>query len=291
MRVLNFGSLNIDNVFSVQEFVRPGETLAAKSFSRGAGGKGLNQSIALARAGVSVSHAGKIGPDGMFLKETLSSDGVDVSLVEVAQNEFTGSAMIQVSSSGENCIILYGGANQNISRSQIERAFETFSSEDILLIQNEINSLDLIMHKAAQKGMRIFFNPAPMTDRVFELPLDFVDTFIVNEIEGAMLARCENDVLPSLRQKYQAANILLTLGSRGAFYLAKGESNPIFSPACNVEKVVDTTAAGDTFTGYFISGIIRGLIPADALSLAAQAAALCISSLGASSSIPRFFSR
>ena len=291
MRVLNFGSLNIDNVFSVQEFVRPGETLAAKSFSRGAGGKGLNQSIALARAGVSVVHAGKIGPDGIFLKETLSSDGVDVSFVDVSPNEFTGSAMIQVSSSGENCIILYGGANQNISREQINRAFESFSSEDILLIQNEISSLDVIMQKAAQKGMRIFFNPAPMADNVFELPLDLVDTFIVNEIEGAMLARCENDVLPSLRQKYQAANILLTLGSRGAFYLAKGEVEPIFSPACNVEKVVDTTAAGDTFTGYFISGIIRGLIPADALLLASQAAALCISSPGASSSIPRFFSR
>lgn len=291
MRVLNFGSLNIDNVFSVPEFVRPGETLAAKSFSRGAGGKGLNQSIALARAGVSVVHAGKIGPDGIFLKETLASDGVDVSFVDVSPNEFTGSAMIQVSSSGENCIILYGGANQNISREQINRAFESFSSDDILLIQNEISSLDGIMQKAAQKGMRIFFNPAPMADNVFDLPLDLVDTFIVNEIEGAMLARCENDVLPSLRQKYQAANILLTLGSRGAFYLAKGEVEPIFSPACNVEKVVDTTAAGDTFTGYFISGIIRGLIPADALLLASQAAALCISSPGASSSIPRFFSR
>ena len=291
MRVLNFGSLNIDNVFAVQEFVRPGETLAAKSFSRGAGGKGLNQSIALARAGVSVSHAGKIGPDGIFLKETLSADGVDVSFVDVSPNEFTGSAMIQVSSSGENCIILYGGANQNISRSQIERAFETFSSEDILLIQNEINSLDLIMHKAAEKGMRIFFNPAPMTDNVFELPLDLVDTFIVNEIEGAMLARSEDDVLQVLRQKYSNSNILLTLGSRGAFYLAKGEVEPVFSPACKVEKVVDTTAAGDTFTGYFISGIIRGLSPGDALLLASQAAALCISAPGASSSIPRFFSK
>ena len=290
MRVLNFGSLNIDNVFSVQEFVRPGETLAAKSFSRGAGGKGLNQSIALARAGVSVFHAGKIGPDGIFLKETLSSDGVDVSFVDVADDEFTGSAMIQVSSSGENCIVLYGGANQNISREQIDRVFEGFSSEDILLIQNEINSLDLIMNKASEKGMRIFFNPAPMAGNVFDLPLNSVDTFIVNEIEGAMLARSEDDVLDILHQKYPDSHILLTLGSRGAFYLAKGECSPIFSPACHVEKVIDTTAAGDTFTGYFISGIIRGLSPSDALSLAAQAAALCISSPGASSSIPAFFS-
>ena len=147
------------------------------------------------------------------------------------------------------------------------------------------------MHKAAEKGMRIFFNPAPMTDNVFELPLDLVDTFIVNEIEGAMLARSEDDVLQVLRQKYSNSNILLTLGSRGAFYLAKGEVEPVFSPACKVEKVVDTTAAGDTFTGYFISGIIRGLSPGDALLLASQAAALCISAPGASSSIPRFFSK
>ena len=290
MRVLNFGSLNIDNVFSIREFVRPGETLAAKSFSRGSGGKGLNQSIALARAGVPVSHAGKIGPDGVFLKEALAADGVDVSLVDVADDEFTGSAMIQVSASGENCIILYGGANQNISPEQIERAFESFSSEDILLIQNEINSLDLIMRKATEKSMRIFFNPAPMADNVFELPLQFVDTFIVNEIEGTMLARSENDVLLSIRRMYPHANILLTLGSRGALYLANGEAEPIFSPACNVEKVVDTTAAGDTFSGYFIAGIIRGMSPADALLLASQAAALCISSPGTSSSIPAFFS-
>ena len=286
MNVLNFGSLNIDNVFNVKDFVRPGETLSARSFFRGAGGKGLNQSIALARAGVSVFHAGKIGPDGIFLREKLQDNGVDVSLVLTAPEEFTGSAMIQVSASGENSIILFGGANQNISAAQIQSAFEGFSCEDVLLIQNEINSLDLIMEKAAQKGMKIFFNPAPMDEKVFSLPLELVDTFIVNEIEAAMLAGCEENASQALRAKYPASNILMTLGAQGAVYLAKESRDELFVPAEKVENVVDTTSAGDTFTGYFISGILAGSSPEEAMKLAARASAFCVSRPGAADSIP-----
>ena len=291
MKVLNFGSLNIDNVCRVENFVRPGETLSALDFTRNAGGKGLNQSIALARAGVEIFHAGRIGGDGEFLRELLERAGVDCSCLVTAQDELTGCAMIQVSAAGENCIVLFGGANMNITCAQIKSTLDRFSPGDILLLQNEISRTAEIMTAAAAKGMRIFINPAPMNSNVRKLPLDKVDTFIVNELEAAGLAGMDGNadsdaVIASLQERFPATNILMTLGSRGAVYAGKGGKELIKVPACKVEKVVDTTAAGDTFTGFFISGIIAGKTVADALDLASRASAYCIARAGAAVSIP-----
>ena len=291
MKILNFGSLNIDNVCQVPHFVRPGETLAANSFERFAGGKGLNQSLALARSGVTVCHAGRIGGDGIFLKEILEASGVDCRFLRVVPDELSGCAMIQVSDDGENCIVLYGGANQNISPEDIEEAFAAFDAGDILLIQNEINHLELIIAAAVKRQMRIFFNPAPMRENVLKLDLSAADTFIVNEIEGADLAgvAVESDdrtVIAALQKKYPQTNILMTLGAQGAVYAGAGEKETIYSPACEVEKVVDTTAAGDTFIGYFLSGIVNGQTIAEALKTASKASAHCISIKGAANSIP-----
>lgn len=291
MKILNFGSLNIDNVCQVPHFVRPGETLAANSFERFAGGKGLNQSLALARSGVTVCHAGRIGGDGIFLKEILEASGVDCRFLRVVPDELSGCAMIQVSDDGENCIVLYGGANQNISPEDIEEAFAAFDAGDILLIQNEINHLELIIAAAVKRQMRLFFNPAPMRENVLKLDLSAADTFIVNEIEGADLAgvAVESDyrtVIAALQKKYPQTNILMTLGAQGAVYAGAGEKETIYSPACEVEKVVDTTAAGDTFIGYFLSGIVNGQTIAEALKTASKASAHCISIKGAANSIP-----
>ena len=291
MKILNFGSLNIDNVCQVPHFVRPGDTLAANSFERFAGGKGLNQSLALARSGVTVCHAGRIGGDGIFLKEILEASGVDCRFLRVVPDELSGCAMIQVSDDGENCIVLYGGANQNISPEDIEEAFAAFDAGDILLIQNEINHLELIIAAAVKRQMRIFFNPAPMRENVLKLDLSAADTFIVNEIEGADLAgvAVESDyrtVIAALQKKYPQTNILMTLGAQGAVYAGAGEKETIYSPACEVEKVVDTTAAGDTFIGYFLSGIVNGQTIAEALKTASKASAHCISIKGAANSIP-----
>ena len=291
MKILNFGSLNIDNVCQVPHFVRPGETLAANSFERFAGGKGLNQSLALARSGVTVCHAGRIGGDGIFLKEILEASGVDCRFLRVVPDELSGCAMIQVSDDGENCIVLYGGANQNISPEDIEEAFAAFDAGDILLIQNEINHLELIIAAAVKRQMRIFFNPAPMRENVLKLDLSAADTFIVNEIEGADLAGVAvvsdyRTVIAALQKKYPQTNILMTLGAQGAVYAGAGEAETVYSPACEVEKVVDTTAAGDTFIGYFLSGIVNGQTVAEALKTASKASAHCISIKGVANSIP-----
>ena len=291
MKILNFGSLNIDNVCQVSHFVRPGETLSANSFERFAGGKGLNQSLALARSGVAVYHAGRIGNDGVFLKEILEESGVDCRYLSIAPQELTGCAMIQVSDAGENCIVLYGGANKNISRGDIDAVLSGFETGDILLLQNEINDLDYIITGAVKRQMRIFFNPAPMGENVLKLNLGQVDTFIVNEVEGADLAGVPAEteyqaVIAALQQKYPTTNILMTLGARGAVYAGAGENEVIYSPACKVEKVVDTTAAGDTFIGYFLAGINENMSVHDSAVLASKASAICCSRPGAGTAIP-----
>lgn len=191
MRVLSFGSLNIDYVYKVDHFVNKGETLASKSLQVFTGGKGLNQSIALAKAGVEVYHAGMIGEDGKMLLEALDEAGVHTEYVKVQSRVRTGNAIIQNDLQGDNCILLYGGANQQIDEKYIDEVLEQFGSEDWLLIQNEINNLPYLVSQAKRKGMRIILNPSPMNEKIAELPLDKIDYFILNEVEAQQLLEKE----------------------------------------------------------------------------------------------------
>ena len=272
MKVINFGSLNIDLVYRVHEFVRPGETISASSFARFPGGKGLNQSIALARAGAPTLHAGAVGKDGDFLLDVLRESHVDCSAVALAPDFPSGHAVIQVADSGENSIVLYPGTNHRITCEIIDRALSRADAGDVLLLQNEISAIPEIMRKAAERRMRIFFNPAPMTEAVAAYPLELADTIIVNETEWEALK-----IHPLPRK----VNILKTLGARGALY-----NDSIRVPARQVEKVVDTTAAGDTFIGYFIAELIRGGDIETAMEIASAASAWCIQRPGAAPSIP-----
>ena len=273
MTVINFGSLNIDLVYHVREFARPGETISATGFARFAGGKGLNQSVALARAGARVLHAGMVGADGGFLLDVLRESGADCSGVGVDPEVPTGHAVIQVADSGENLIVLYPGANHRITPELAERVLTTAEAGDILLLQNEISAIPEIMRSASKRAMRIFFNPAPMTAAVAEYPLELVDTLIVNETEWEALS----GMFPPFK-----VNVLQTLGARGAVY-----NDSIRVPAHRVDRVVDTTAAGDTFIGYFIAGLLAGKDVESAMKTATCASAWCIQRPGAAPSIPQ----
>lgn len=288
MKILNFGSLNIDNVYQVDHFVRKGETISSKSLTLFSGGKGLNQSVALGRAGAKVWHAGSIGEDGLFLLETLQAAGVNVSCVRVLEEGKTGNAIIQNDAEGDNCILLYGGANQGITREQIDETLSHFSAEDFLVLQNEVNELPYLVQKAHEKGMRIVLNPSPMDEKVFEINLSFVDLFLLNELEAAELTRGTGTepakMLARLQRKFPSACFVLTLGPQGAYYAdAKQTIWQEIYPA----KVVDTTAAGDTFTGYFLAAILEGKSVKASLDLAAKAAAIAVSRPGAAPSIPK----
>lgn len=284
MKILNFGSLNLDLVYQLPHFVRAGETLSATGFSRNVGGKGLNQSVALAKAGAEVYHAGLIGADGDMLRDFLAQNGVDTRFVRTVEQP-SGHAVIQVIPEGNNCIFLFGGANQCVTEAFISDVLSTFDAGDYLVLQNEINGLDKIICAAYEKGMQIVLNPSPIDERLTRLPLEKVSWFILNEIEGAELSG-EQDaekMLDKLALLYPNAKIVLTLGGDGSVYAANGER--IRQQAYRV-NAVDTTAAGDTFTGFFFAGVASGLEPAQALRRASKASSISVTRAGAAASIP-----
>ena len=245
MKILSFGSLNIDYVYKVSHFVKKGETLSAEELNVYTGGKGLNQSIALSRAGMETYHAGAIGMDGLFLLDQLKEAGVNTDLVKMLEDVRTGNAIIQNDEEGDNCIILFGGANQAISKEQVDEVFEHFKNEDYLLIQNEINELPYIVKKA-------------------------------KEIDGKYISGL-------LHQKFPEATIVLTLGSEGSVCISGDE---YVEQSIYKVKTVDTTAAGDTYTGYFIAGILNGKTIKEAMDTASKASAIAVSRQGAAPSIP-----
>lgn len=284
MKVLNFGSLNIDHVYKVNTIVKPGETIDSEGKEVFFGGKGLNQSIALAKAGLEVIHAGTVGQDANALIEFCQDNGIDTTYLRKINSD-TGHTVIQVDSQAQNCIILFGGANRQQDKEFVDQVLSQFGNGDILILQNEINELPYIIDKAYEKDMQIILNPSPYNSRLEECDLSKVSIFILNEIEGQELSgeKEPQSILEGIRRKYPRSKVLLTLGKDGAFY-SDGE----FTHFQNIFQVeaVDTTAAGDTFTGYYVAGLINKLTIPESMELAAMASALAVSKKGASASIP-----
>ncbi|MDR0395748.1 MAG: ribokinase [Oscillospiraceae bacterium] len=284
MNLLVFGSVNIDEVYHVDRFARDGETIASLSYARHEGGKGLNQSIALAKAGQAVRFAGAVGEDGAYLLDYLNEYGVDASRARVTGTP-TGRAIIQVDASGRNCIILYAGANQEVTPDMIDSALEGMGEGDAILAQNEISRVDYVIEAASRRGLRIFFNASPLTRDMDALGLDRVSVFLVNEIEGRGLTGRDDPegMLDAMLERYPRTSVLLTLGDKGAVY-ADG-SRRVSQAAIPVEAI-DSTGAGDTFTGYFLQAELSGERIETALRRAAQAASIAVGRPGAGRSIP-----
>ena len=284
MKLLNFGSLNIDHVYNVAQIVMPGQTIDSLAVNRYPGGKGLNQSLAIARAGMPVAHAGMIGTDGQDLKKLLEKDQVDCSHLKT-MDVGTGSAFIQVDAAGQNSIVLNGGANRANTKEFCDHVLSCYGEGDLLLLQNEINCIDYLIEKAYARHMFIVLNPSPMNEAVTACDLSKVSLFIMNEDEGTQITgqSTQEGILAAMRTGYPHAQVVLTLGSKGAVY--QDASLTVSQPAFRVQAV-DTTAAGDTFTGYYLAETARGSSVADSLLLASKAAALAVTKQGAASSIP-----
>lgn len=285
MQVLNFGSLNIDHVYQVPHFVQPKETLGCSEYRRFAGGKGLNQSIALARAGLQTAHAGKIGPDSEFLADTLREAGVDVSFLRRGSTA-TGHACIQVDAAGQNSILLYPGANFALTEEEVRDTLNAVPAGTVLLLQNEINLIPLLMECACRRKLRIAINPAPCTPEVADYPLNYAEWLFVNEVEAAQLAGQEGEpeeLAEILAARFPNPEIIMTLGGDGALFQ---HGDKMFRQPPVPAKVVDTTSAGDTFTGYFIAARLRGMPAEQSMLIASRAAALAVSRAGAAVSIP-----
>ncbi|MDO4787895.1 MAG: ribokinase [Johnsonella sp.] len=297
MKVLSFGSLNIDYVYAVEHFVRAGETISSKSMEIFGGGKGLNQSIALSKAGCEVYHAGKIGSDGLFLKQMLEDYGVNTDLIRIDSSQRTGNAIIQNDRAGDNCILLYAGANRAIEKEFIDETLEAFAKGDWIVLQNEVSNLDYMIEAASKKGLKIVLNPSPMDEFIQALDLDKIDLMILNETEAMRICslyqqeeqegkseeEIEEYLIKTIREKLPFPETVLTLGEKGAVYIAKDKL--IRQEAYQVQAI-DTTAAGDTFTGFYIGSILKGEEIKEALDRAALAASLAVTVKGAANSIP-----
>ena len=284
MKLLDFGSLNIDHTYQLPHLVRPGETLASDSYHKSEGGKGFNQAVALAKAGQEVYLAGAIGQDGLFLRDYLQELGVHTEYLCVLDAP-TGHAMIQLDTEGQNCIILFGGTNGMITEAMIDEVLADFGAGDYLLLQNEISHVDSILRAAHAKGMHIILNPSPMSPELLTWPLELVEWFILNEIEGADITgkTQPEEMLDELLRRYPACHVVLTLGERGSVYADAAQR---IDQSIVTAHTVDTTAAGDTFTGYFIHALLQGEAIQQALKTAACASAITVSRPGAGRSIP-----
>ncbi len=284
-RVLNFGSLNVDYTYRVDHMTREGETQSSEGMEIFLGGKGFNQSAALAKAGAEVYHAGMIGDDGDGFLPVCKEYGIRTDYIKKIEGK-GGHTIIQIDKNAQNSILLFGGSNRKVDREFVDEVLDHFEKGDLLLLQNEISSLHYIIDKAYEKGMVIILNPSPFDHRLDSCDMSKVTYFILNEIEGCQFSGKEDpdEMIHAILEKYPKAKIVLTLGGDGAMY-ADASGARFHQPVFPV-KAVDTTAAGDTFTGYFIAGILENMPIPDILRMSAKASSITVTRKGASPSIP-----
>lgn len=284
MKVLNIGSMNLDHVYTVDHIVEPGETQSSTQLQLFLGGKGMNQSVALAKAGVEVYQGGMIGADGSVFLDACREYGIHADYIRTVDAP-TGHTIIQIDKNAQNCILLYGGANQTLTEAYVDEVIGQFAAGDILLLQNEVNLMPYIVERGYAQGMKIVLNPSPFDDKLKAVDMTKISLFLLNEIEGFQLTGCREPdaIIDSIRARFPHASVVLTLGSDGAVYA--DQSSKHFQPIFPV-KAVDTTAAGDTFTGYFIAGLAQGMEIPDILRMSAKASSIAVSRAGAVPSIP-----
>jgi ribokinase len=280
MTIWNLGSINADHVYAVDHILAPGETLAATRLSTGLGGKGANMSVAAARAAARVMHIGAVGADGKWAVDRLLEYGVDTRHIMTLAIP-TGHAIITVDPAGENAIVLFTGANRAIPDDLIRAALTTAQTGDRLLLQNETNLQSETAALARQMGLSVAYAAAPFDAQATAAILPHADFLILNEVEADQLRAATGlapDALPT-------ADVIVTRGADGADWFDNRSRAHHHIPAIPVTPV-DTTGAGDTFTGYVLAALDRGQPMLQALQLATRAAALMVTRPGAADAIP-----
>lgn len=279
MTIFNLGSINLDYFYRLPHLVSAGETLAANDFNIALGGKGANQSVALAKAGAEVFHIGAFGQkDALYLQE-MKNAGVNLDFVALLDMP-SGHAIIMVDDkTGENQIILLPSANYKIEQEQIKKALQKANSSDWALAQNETCLVEPFLSLAKQQGLKICYSAAPFVAEQTAGLLPLTDLLIVNEGEAAALS----DYIEKDITTLGLPHLIITLGSKGARY--RGEQG-CFSVAPFKVTAIDTTGAGDTFLGFVLASLSDGQTMQQAMRYASAAAALQITRQGALPAIP-----
>ena len=284
MAIYNLGSINVDHFYQVKSFATAGETISSSRYKRGLGGKGANQSIALSLAGAKVRHIGAINYNEVWIINELNQFGIDTQGIHFAE-QATGHAIIQVNEHSENCIVLFKGANFCLKAQTVQQELKHVTKTDWLLLQNETSLRAETVAQIRRSGCSIIYNPAPMDIEVVRELADKVDVMVVNETELLALAGIHDvdQAITHLLSSYPELTLVVTLGVAGSVYVDREQR--IVQPAFPVQAV-DTTAAGDTFLGYFLAAIDSGQPPQRALLEASAAAAICVTRAGTSAAIP-----
>ncbi len=278
MAIWNLGSINADMVYALPHLPGPGETLAATGLERFLGGKGANMSVATSRAGARVAHIGAVGPDGRWARDRLTEYGVDTRHIAEVDTP-TGHAIIAVDGAGENNIILFQGANHAISEAQLGQALSLAAAGDLLVMQNETNGQKRAAQLGRDLGLTVCYAAAPFQADAVRAVLPFLDFLILNQVEADQLQNATGQSVADL----DVSHVVVTLGAKGARHHHQGVVSEY--PTHKVQPV-DTTGAGDTFTGYVLAGMDRGLPMPQAIAQANRAAALMVTRHGTADVIP-----
>ncbi len=277
--IFNFGSINVDHVYRVGSLPQPGETIASRSYDRFLGGKGVNQSIAIAKSDGDVVHIGAVGTDGKWALSEMRRLGISTNKV-VELDCTTGHAIVCVGDDAENLIVIEGGANQQFEKEMVDHALAGANPEtDWVLLQNETNLSDYLVEQVAGYNLKIAYAAAPFVAETTIALLPNISLLAVNELEAAALAKelnvAEEDIpVPAL---------LITRGSKGSeLFLDKNR----YQQKAFAVDATDTTGAGDTFLGSFLAGFTKKAEPEPALKYAAAASALQVTRPGAALAIP-----
>ena len=278
MAIWNLGSINGDHVYALPHMPSPGETLAARSLTTGLGGKGANMSVACARAGATVRHIGAVGPDGAWAVDRLRAYGVDTTHIATLDAP-SGHAIIAVDDRGENMILLFPGANRLLPRAHVDSALALAQPGDWFLTQNETNLQTEAASLARAGGLRVAYAAAPFEATSVETMLSHLDLLILNEVEADQLVDTTGRTIATLG----LMDVIVTLGAEGCLWFHEGRETSF--PALRVTPV-DTTGAGDAFTGYVLAALDDGAPMPDAIRLATRASALKVTRPGAADAIP-----
>lgn len=278
MAIWNLGSVNADMVYRLPHLPAPGETLAALSHQRGLGGKGANMSVAAVRAGAQVHHIGAVGADGLWMRDRLQGYGVDVEHLGVV-GEVSGHAIIALDSDAENLIIYHPGANISVDSAGLEPILAKATQGDTALFQAETNAQVAFATAAKAAGLRVCYAAAPFSVEAVRNVLDLIDLLVLNKVEAEQLEEALETSISDLPVK----DVVITLGGNGCRWISGGSDRAF--PAPKVTPV-DTTGAGDTFTGYLLAGLDQGMAMEEAIAIAQQAGAVMVTRLGTADVIP-----